>query len=223
MAKFGQTGESSMSSNHNLDPKWLQWSRQLMAIAQNGLTFVNNPFDKDRYEAIRAIAAEILSDHTGTAPSQITDLFSREVGYATPKVDVRGVVFRDNTILLVKERADGLWTLPGGWADVNESPSEAVVREVYEESGYRTRAAKLLAVFDGSKHCNIPPLPFHIYKLFILCELLGGNAATSHETDEVAFFREDELPELSLSRTTPGQIARLFEHLRCPGLPPDFD
>ena len=156
-------------------------------------------------------------------PSQITDLFSREVGYATPKDDVRGVVFRDNTILLVKERADGLWTLPGGWADVNESPSEAVVREVYEESGYRTRAAKLLAVFDRSKHCNIPPLPFHIYKLFILCELLGGDAATSNETDEVAFFPEEDLPELSLFRTTPVQVARLFEHLRCPGLPSDFD
>ena len=214
---------TNMSSNHNLDPKWLRWSRQLMAIAQNGLTFVNNPFDKERYEAIRAIAAEILSDHTGTDWSQITDLFSREVGYATPKVDVRGVVIRDNTILLVKERADGLWTLPGGWADVNESPSEAVVREVYEESGYRTRAARLLAVLDRSKHCNIPPLPFHIYKIFILCELLGGDPATSHEIDDVAFFAENELPELSLSRTTPAQIVRMFEHFRCPDLPPDFD
>jgi ADP-ribose pyrophosphatase YjhB (NUDIX family) len=97
------------------------------------------------------------------------------------------------------------------------------VREVYEESGYRTRAVKVLAVWDRSKHCNIPPLPFHIYKLFILCELLGGDPATSHETDEVAFFAENELPELSLSRTTPVQIARLFEYLRCPGLPPDFD
>ena len=212
-----------MSSNHNRDPKWLQWSRQLMAIAQNGLAFVNNPFDKERYEAIRAIAAEILSDHTGNDPSQIIDLFSWEVGYATPKVDVRGAVFRDNSILLVKERADGLWTLPGGWADVNESPSEAVVREVYEESGYRTRAAKLLAVLDRSKHWHVPPLPFHIYKLFILCELLGGNASTSHETDDVAFFSANELPELSLSRTTPAQITRLFEHLRFPGLPADFD
>jgi ADP-ribose pyrophosphatase YjhB (NUDIX family) len=194
-----------------------------MAIAQNGLTFVNNPFDQERYEAIRALAAEILSDHTGSEPSQIVDLFSRESGYATPKVDVRGVVFRDDTILLVKERADGRWTLPGGWADVNESPSEAVVREVYEESGYRTRAAKLLAVLDRSKHPHVPPLPFHIYKLFILCDLLGGDAAISHETEAVAFFGEHELPELSISRTTPEQIARLFEHRRCPDLPADFD
>ena len=213
----------NMLSKPNLDPKWLQWSKQLMAIAQNGLTFANNPFDKERYEAVRAIAAEILSDHTGTAPSQIVDLFSGESGYATPKVDVRGVVFRDDTILLVKERADGLWTLPGGWADVNEAPSEAVVREVYEESGYRTHATKLLAVLDRSKHPHVPPLPFHIYKLFIKCELVGGAPETSHETEAVAFFPEHELPDLSISRTTPEQVAMLFKHRRCPELPPDFD
>ena len=212
-----------MSSKPNLDPKWLQWSKQLMAIAQNGLTFASNPFDEERYEAVRAVAAEILSDHTGTDPSQIVDLFSRESGYATPKVDVRGVVFRDDAILLVKERADGLWTLPGGWADVNESPSEAVVREVYEESGYKTRAIKLLGVLDRSKNPHVPHLPFHIYKLLILCELLGGEAKTSHETEAVAFFREDELPEFSVSRTTPEQVARLFQHRRCPELLADFD
>ena len=212
-----------MSNTPSRDPQWLQWSKRLMAIAQNGLTFAENPFDRERYEAVRAIAAEILSDHTGSDPSQIVDLFSREVGYATPKVDVRGVVFRDDTILLVKERADGLWTLPGGWADVNESPSEAVVREVFEESGYRTRATKLLAVLDRSKHPHVPSLPFHIYKLFILCELLGGEAVTSHETEAVAFFREHELPDFSLPRTTPEQVARLFEHRRCPEFPPDFD
>ena len=212
-----------MPNKPNLDPKWLQWSKQLMAIAQNGLTYVNNPFDKERYEAVRAIAAEILSDHTGSEPSQIVDLFSRESGYATPKVDVRGVVFRDDTILLVKERADGLWTLPGGWADVNEAPSEAVVREVYEESGYRTRATKLLAVLDRSKHPHVPPLPFHIYKLFFLCELLGGDAETGHETEAVAFFRKRELPEISVSRTTPEQIARLFQHWQMWDLPADFD
>ena len=104
------SGESNMSSNPNLDPKWLRWSRQLMAIAQNGLTYDNNPFDKERYEAIRAMAAEILSDHSGTESSQITDLFSQEVGYATPKVDVRGVVFRDNTIMEAKNLSDGIPT-----------------------------------------------------------------------------------------------------------------
>jgi ADP-ribose pyrophosphatase YjhB (NUDIX family) len=194
-----------------------------MAVAQNGLTYASNPFDIDRYQSIRSIAAAILADHTLADQPRIENLFAQEVGYATPKVDVRGVVFRDQVLLLVKERQDGGWTLPGGWADVNESPSEAVVREVFEESGYRTRASKLLAVLDRAKHPHVPLLPFHLYKLFLLCEWLGGEATTSSETEAVDFFREDQLPELSISRTTPDQIARLFEHLRQPELPADFD
>jgi ADP-ribose pyrophosphatase YjhB (NUDIX family) len=205
------------------EPQWLLWSRQLMAVAQNGLTYASNPFDIDRYQSVRSIAAAILADHTLADQARIENLFAQEVGYATPKVDVRGVVFRDQALLLVKERQDGGWTLPGGWADINESPSEAVVREVFEESGYRTRATKLLAVFDRAKHPHVPLLPFHIYKLFLLCEWLGGEATTSSETEAVDFFREDQLPELSISRTTPDQIARLFEHLRQPELPADFD
>ena len=205
------------------EPQWLAWSRQMMAIAQNGLSYANNPFDVERYQSIRQIAAAIMADHTHAEPRQVVDLFSREIGYATPKVDVRGAVFRDQAILLVKEREDGRWTLPGGWADVNESPREAVVREVREESGYHTRAIKLLAVFDRAKHPHVPLLPFHIYKRFILCEFLGGEAASSIETEAVGFFRENELPELSLGRVTPEQITRLFEHSRRPELPADFD
>jgi ADP-ribose pyrophosphatase YjhB (NUDIX family) len=205
------------------EPQWLLWSKQLMALAQNGLTYASNPFDIDRYQSVRKIAAAILAGHTLADPQRIEDLFAQEVGYATPKVDVRGVVFRDQALLLVKEREDGRWTLPGGWADINESPSEAVVREVFEESGYRTRATKLLAVFDRAKHGHVPPLPFHIYKHFILCQWLGGEATISTETEAVGFFREDQLPELSVSRTTPPQITRVFEHLRQPDLPTDFD
>jgi ADP-ribose pyrophosphatase YjhB (NUDIX family) len=205
------------------EPQWLLWSRQLMAIAQNGLTYASNPFDIDRYQSVRKIAAAILAEHGPADRQQVENLFALQSGYATPKVDVRGVVFRDQALLLVKEREDGRWTLPGGWADVNESPSEAVVREVFEESGYRTRATKLLAVFDRAKHPHVPLLPFHIYKLFLLCQWLGGEATTSTETEAVGFFREDQLPELSISRTTPAQVARLFEHLRQPELPADFD
>ena len=205
------------------EPQWLLWSRQLMALAQNGLAYASNPFDIDRYQAVRKIAAAILAEHARADPQQVEDLFAREVGYATPKVDVRGVVFRDGALLLVKEREDGRWTLPGGWADVNESPSEAVVREVFEESGYRTRATKLLAVLDRAKHPHLPLLPFHIYKHFLRCEWLGGEPTISIETEAVGFFREDQLPELSNSRTTPGQIARMFEHFRQPDLPTDFD
>ena len=133
------------------------------------------------------------------------------------------MVFRDDKVLLVREVADGCWTLPGGWADVNESPSESVVREVREESGYETRPVKLLAVYDRSKQGHVPAFPFHVYKLFILCELIGGEAATSFETSGVGFFAEEELPELSLSRVTPEQIRRLFEHWRHPEWATDFD
>ena len=145
-----------------------------------------------------------------------------QAGYATPKVDVRGVVFRDEKILLVKERRDGRWTLPGGWADVNDSPGEATVREVYEESGYSTRAIKLLACYDRHKHGH-PPFAFHIYKLFFQCELLGGKPTNSIETEDVGWFSENEIPPLSLPRVTPEQIARFFEHHNHPNWPTDFD
>jgi ADP-ribose pyrophosphatase YjhB (NUDIX family) len=207
---------------HN-EPQWLRWARGLQAIAQNGLIFVKNPFDVERYETVRQIAAEMMAAGSETELSQVLDLFTGEVGYATPKVDTRGVVFRSDNLLLVKEAADGGWTLPGGWADVNESPSEAVAREVFEESGFQTRPVKLLAIYDRSKHAHVPPYPYHVFKLFFRCEIVGGTAATSTETDEVAFFGEEEIPELSLSRVTPDQIVRMFDHCRNPELPTDFD
>jgi ADP-ribose pyrophosphatase YjhB (NUDIX family) len=200
----------------------LRWAQELQAIAQNGLLFAANPFDVERYARVRRIAAEMMTAGSPLAPDEILRLFEAERGYATPKVDVRGVVFSGDRILLVRERADGGWTPPGGWADVGESPREAVVREVLEESGYRTRAVKLLALFDRSRHPH-PPLPFHVYKLFFGCELEGGEPSASIETDGAAFFAEDDLPPLSPGRVTPGQIARLFEHHRHPDWPADFD
>lgn len=202
--------------------KWLEWAQKLQALAQNGLTYSENPFDLERYKLIQAIAAEILVTYSNVEHRYILDLFAREVGYATPKVDVRGAVFRDDTILLVKEREDGCWTLPGGWADVGQSPSEVAVKEVLEESGYLTRAVKLLAVYDRNRQGHTPH-PHYIYKLFFLCELVSGSPSTSIETEEVGFFPEEEIPELSLGRVTPTQITRLFEHHRNPDLPTDFD
>jgi ADP-ribose pyrophosphatase YjhB (NUDIX family) len=204
-------------------PKWLEWARRLQAISQNGLVYARNEFDIERYQAIRQIAAEMMALGSNTQPHRILDLFAGEVGYATPKVDVRGVVFRDDALLLVREREDNRWTLPGGWADVNETPSEAVVREVFEESGYQTYAVKLLALYDRSKHAHVPPFPFHIYKLFFLCEITGGESGRSAETAEAAFFRAGEIPELSVSRVTASQVARFFEHLRHPEWPTEFD
>lgn len=206
-----------------MEPVWLKWAKQLAALSQNGLTYAENPYDIDRYEKVRQIAAEMMSAQSGLDTETLLTILAREEGYATPKVDVRGVVFRDGKILLIKERLDGRWSLPGGWADPGQSPSECVVREIFEESGYETRARRLLAVYDRSKHPHEPPSPFHIYKLFFLCEIIGGSAKTSYETTAVDFFAEDEIPELSITRILPSQIARMFEHYRNPNLPTDFD
>jgi ADP-ribose pyrophosphatase YjhB (NUDIX family) len=202
--------------------RWLLWARKLQAIAQTGLTYTQNPFERERYEAVREIAAEIMAAHTGEEPGVLRGLFLDQAGYATPKVDVRGVVFDEDAILLVKERRDGLWTLPGGWADIDDSPAEATEREVYEESGYRAQAIKLLACYDRNRHDH-PPYVFHIYKLFFQCELTGGAPAESIETAGVGFFREGEIPPLSLPRVTPAQIGRFFDHYRHPEWPTDFD
>ena len=205
------------------DQKMLDRAKRLQAIAQNGLTYAKDQYDVERFEQVQAIAAEIMADRTPQSVEEIVDIFSDQVGYATPKVDVRGVVFRDGRILLVRELADGLWTLPGGWADPCESPREAVAREVYEESGFEVTPTKLLAVYDRSKHPHEPPFAFHVYKIFIRCEIVGGEASDSNETDGAAFFAEDDLPPLSISRVTEGQIHRLFEHYRNDDLPADFD
>lgn len=205
-----------------MNPQWLEWAQRLQAIAQNGLTYSDNPFDIERYQQIRAVAAEILSTHSQLDADKILDLFNREEGYATPKVDVRAAVFREDEILLVKEREDGCWTLPGGWVDVGEAPSQAIVREVYEESGYQTQAIKLLAVYDRNLHGH-PPIRHHVYKLFFLCQLLGGTPTKSFETEEVNFFKEQAIPQLSLTRVVPSQITRLFEHYRNPHWSTDFD
>ena len=202
--------------------QWLSWSRKLYAIAQNGLVFAEDPYDADRYEQIRSIAADIVSVHSNMELDYIRAIFSEESGYATPKVDVRAVVIKQGTILLVKEKSDGLWSLPGGWADVNDAPSEAITREILEESGYRTKAVRLLALYDRDKHGH-PPFPFHVYKLFFECEILSGKPQTSIETDAVDFFDPLELPPLSTTRVTAGQILRLFELCGDQASPTDFD
>lgn len=201
---------------------WLKWASTLQAIAQNGLHYTTNPFDAERYEQVREIAAYMLAQGTGMPTGQILDIFREGKGYLTPKIDVRGAVFQDNKILLVKERSDDLWTLPGGFADVNESPAEAVAREVMEESGYLVNALKLLAVFDKLKHDHPPQLP-HVYKLFFLCGLLGGEPTSNIEISEIDFFEKENLPELSLPRVTKAQIFHLFDHYEHPDWPTDFD
>jgi len=206
-----------------MEPNWLKWAKQLAALAQDGLTFSENAYDIERYEQMRDVAAEMMAEGFDLEKKSVLNLLEREEGYATPKVDVRGAAFRDGKILLVREALDGGWTLPGGWADPCQSPTEAVVREVFEESGFEARVTKLAAVYDRSRHPHLPHIPFHIYKLFFLCEITGGQAAESHETTGVQFFAEDNIPPLSISRTLPFQIARMFDHHRSPNLPTDFD
>jgi ADP-ribose pyrophosphatase YjhB (NUDIX family) len=207
-----------------MEPQWIEWAKALQAIAQTGLHFVQSEYDAERYRQIQEIAADIFADHTNMKKEVIDDLFSQEYGYATPKVDVRGVVFQESKILLVREVLDDhRWTLPGGWADVNETPTEAITREVFEESGFETKVVKLLAVYDRTKQGHQPPMPYHVYKMFFLCEIIGGEAKSSYETSEVGFFAEDNIPELSISRVLPDQIQRFFEHYQNPHLPTDLD
>lgn len=203
---------------------WIEWAKELQAISQTGLHYSQEQFDRQRYQRIGEISAEILANHTNLSVEQYLEFNATEFGYATPKVDVRGVVFQDSKILLVREIADrGRWTLPGGWADVNETPGESVIREVYEESGFATKAIKLLAAYDREKQQHQPAYPYHVYKLFFHCEIIGGEATVSNETSEVAFFGEQEIPELSESRITERQIKRFFEYYRNPDLTTDFD
>jgi ADP-ribose pyrophosphatase YjhB (NUDIX family) len=200
----------------------LSWARQLQAIAQNGLAFSRDPFDRERYTQLQGLAASMLSTELDLSADAARALFAGEAGYATPKVDVRGGVFQQERVLLVRERSDGRWTLPGGWVDVNDAPSEAVAREIREESGYEAHAVKLAALVDKNRHPH-PPGVHHIYKLFFLCELTGGSARASAETDAVEFFPLQALPQLSTGRVLAAQIERLYEHRMNPALPTDFD
>lgn len=206
----------------NAIPQWLDWAQKLAALAQSGLTYTLNPFERERYNEIQKIAAEMIAKNSQLSFDHAMDLIGNEEGYATPKLDVRGVVFKDGKILLVKELADGGWTLPGGFIDVGEPPSRAVEREVYEESGYLVKAKKLLAVYDRNLHGHTPYF-FHLYKLFIRCELVGGMAADSIETAGADFFTEENHPPLSLARFTAEELRRMFYHLSHPDLPADFD
>ena len=205
-----------------MDPDWLRWVKRLQAIAQDGLTYTGDDYDAGRYEQLREIAAEILAAHSTGGLEDARGLLELERGPATPKVDVRAAVFDREKVLLVKEPDDGGWSLPGGWSDVGESPAETAVREAYEESGYRVRAERLISAFDRDRHEH-PPLPYHVYKLVFLCEISDETPARAIEAGGVGFFGEHELPELSLSRITPAQLERIFEHNRDRSLPADFD
>jgi ADP-ribose pyrophosphatase YjhB (NUDIX family) len=205
------------------EPRWLSIARELRALAQTGLAFTADGFDRLRYERVRELAALLLAQGSAADYDSLLELMRQEKGYATPKVDVRGAAFIDGRILMVRELSDGMWTLPGGWADVNQSAGECVAREIAEESGFTARVIKLAAVYDYQKSGHPPRHIDSIYKMFFLCEINGGAARASDETSEVDFFSRDDLPPLSLGRTTAVQIDRMFQHHEHADLPTDFD
>jgi ADP-ribose pyrophosphatase YjhB (NUDIX family) len=207
-------------------PDWLGWVARLQAIAQAGLELTEGDYDRERYAAVRDLAAEIAAAHLELpSPAErlaLEELLAGDGGYPTPKVDVRALVRRDREVLLVRERADGRWSLPGGWADVGWAPAAMAEREVAEESGYQVRARRLLALWDRSRH-NPGPVPRTVYKVAIACDLVGGSPRPSIETLAVGWFSPDALPELSTGRVTAAQIARLVLLDDHPELPPDLD
>lgn len=200
----------------------LELSRRLLALSQTGLHFTSEEYDRERYREVAEIAAQLLALHSGASAEALQRTWFVEEGYATPKIDVRGAVFRDDHVLLVRERADGKWTLPGGWADVNDTPSHAVEKEIEQESGFVAKAAKLAAAYDRNLHGH-PAFLFHTWKLFFICDIVGGAARTSYETTAVDFFPLDALPELSTGRATAVQIRRMYQHHVQRDLPTEFD
>lgn len=205
-------------------PRWLEWAREIQALSQTGLHYSHDLYETQRYERLLEIAAEIVHDHTGLAQQPLLENFKIQPGYATPKIDVRGavVVVREEKILLVQEKADGRWAMPGGWGDVGEIPSAMVAREVLEESGFQVRPIRVVGVYDANRDGR--PLQFyHAYKIIFLCDIISGSARASEETLAVDFFDFDKLPPLSLSRTNQRHLNDVLAHLRNPRHPTLFD
>lgn len=193
----------------NFNEKWLEWAVELQSLAQAGLTYGKDIYDKERYERIRDISAEMLSNKIDISIEKVKDLFCNETGYQTPKLDTRAAIFNDNKILLVKENS-GKWSLPGGWVDVNVSVKENTIKEVKEESGLDVTADKIIAVQDRAKH-NLPVYAYGVCKIFVLCSVIGGEFEKNIETTESRYFNKNELPELATEKNTEEQIKMCFE------------
>ncbi len=198
-----------------METKWLEWAKRIQAVSQAGIAFSKDVYDIERFEELREISLEIMAEHTDVEMEKLTQLFTNETGYQTPKVDVRGVVFKDNRILMVRENYDQHWSLPGGFCDIGFSPSENIVKEIKEESGFDVVPTRIIALLDSNKHPH-PPQPYHYYKIFILCELVGGAANIGIETNDIDFFQVDQLPALSANRNTESQIEMMFQFLEDP-------
>ncbi|MBS4535340.1 NUDIX hydrolase [Clostridium sp. D2Q-14] len=191
------------------EPRWLNYAKKLQAIAQAGLAYSKDKYDIERFEQIREISVDIMNNYTNIEHKKIEELFVNEDGYPTPKVDVRAAIFKDEKILLVKEKIDGFWSLPGGWADVDLSLKENIIKEAREEAGVEIKPKRIIAILDRKKHNN-PIMPYGIYKVFIECTFLNMKFEKNIETSNAEFFREDDLPPLSTGRNTIDQINMCF-------------
>lgn len=190
--------------------KWLDWSIRLQSVAQAGLAYSEDKYDIERFRQVRDVAAEIVSTYAGMSFEKVNGLFCNEEGYQTPKIDVRAAVFRERKILLVREKKDGRWALPGGWAEADLTLRENVTKEVLEEAGLRVTPERLIAVLDRRKRSTLPS-PYGVYKVFVLCSLQCGTFRENIETSESGFFGVDELPEMSEGRTTEEQVIMCFD------------
>ncbi len=205
-----------------MDDSLGDWYRRLRVVAQYGLTYSKDPYDLERFREVLAISEQMAARVSGEPLAKVADSLRLESGPPSPKLDVRAAVFRGDRILLVREASDGLWTLPGGWVDLGDSPGAAAAREVREESGLICEPRKLFALLDRNRHPH-GPLLYHAYKLFFLCDLVAGELSTSLETTAADFFALDALPPLSLTRVLPEQVALAFRHRAQPELPTQFD
>ena len=196
----------------NTNEKWLQWAVELQGLAQAGLYYAEDDYNRERYGRIREIAAEMVSFKTDVSLEKVKDLFCCETGYQTPKLDTRAAIFKDNKILLVHEK-NGTWSLPGGWCDVNVSVAENTVKEVKEEAGLDVIVKSVIAVQDREKH-NLPMYAYRVCKIFMLCSAVGGNFEPNIETIGFAYFAEDENPQLATEKNNEEQIKMCFDSYR---------
>ena len=196
-------------NNNFLKEPWLKWAIEIQSIAQIGLTYTKDEYDKERYEQLRNIASEMLSYKTDIPVDKVKNLFCNEEGYQTPKLDTRAAIFKDDKILLVHEK-NGFWSLPGGWVDVLESIKSNTIKEVKEEAGLDVVGKKVIAIQDRNKH-NTPIYPYGVCKIFVECEVMGGEFVENIETVEIGYFSIDNLPKLAEEKCTPKQVEMCFE------------
>jgi len=211
-----------MANNNHTPKHWIEIAKKINSIAQTGLTFTKDKFDKERYLELQELSLTIMNNITEIDTNKLDFVFNRDIGYQTPKVGIRAVVFRDDKILLVKEKMDGRWSLPGGYADTGMLPSEIAINEVKEESGFDVKPTRILGLIDYNKYQD-KPFPFDVYQLFMECEITGGQAQTGIETIDVGFFKISELPKLSERRVTKEQILKMYELYKDKELKPIFD